>query len=1455
MANFVQRKITGAERFLKEGWFAGLFDETRFKSDSSPQETYFQTVETKVNDTSIVDTYDLVFNLQMPSIANTKFFQTARNKNTVDYYCNNKIHIRLYFKDESIFDNLVGTECVISPYILKGQTRRTSDGIYFASLNDLRKRIREATSHAITDGTPFEYDKEKLVMDNNDPPKPKRRDASKRSGPFAESQTGFTHENIVKKLKTNIVGKNDYLDNYIKYVGEKIKPGEKDSPFQEYKTRYSRSVSDDIDDIVENTKKLEPPGLVSKTNFMSIEEKRRYFNREYQYFMQFDFDLNEYKLDKDGDGNLIVVKKNKGELGEGNTALIDTDDSLIMLLKKNQWFSIVFKNINIPFDIKEIPSDVVKLEFQIENISPPDSIGEANIFYKNFFCEFLNMFFKNKIETPIKVHDVMFQYNDMVNAIYNKSEKYFSKISQLNYIARKVIYYYLKNLDEVDGNRYTNLYNEMMAAIKNSQEKTVKLITEGTSKVISKNKTELTQAVKDADDKIKIFSDIFRRDNIKVFRKHFLSAIMRTHQKTGLSSISDTEILAEYKRIMEFIKIAKTGKVPNEPSNVMATRTKFGEGAELVAARTGSIAINPAQIGGGMIEYQTGGYDEGSHDSIVSYQTGGGNFNSEDYNLMIPMNIHSMEDGINNMVVRVHKIHLQAGVEIINSGESRKQDDDSSVDIKVGDAVRFVYDNDIVYAIICGFKPGKPLNKDGSDKAMNMNDFYKTYKDIRATLESSNLKMSPQEFLSLTNLRGIKFLPFKYNDESYSFTPYDGGKIVSESQNSNLKKGLNGKFVFSCKDDKIPILPNGYVLPFVSRVKENISTGLNKLNPFSTKADIGKDNKLPQYSLPSYMTLEKVFVPPNFSEVIKELKEFRDDNPDDILKKLIKIMETNGLNDSNDCKKTSVKIAASNAEIRKKDFQTELKRINGDFKNQFLPKGQLINRKGAIKYIQNLYKQTVKEGVFVNSNGEPIRTATKLVFALNLIPTSPVKSMDLLIRALSQEGVLSMSERNKELSKKITSREEQKIKELNDGDLIEKYDGGGDIGVQYGGAEDINKAKQIIRDTIDLLQKQQILNDKAKSDFISNLDSAEANYNPDEPDPTVVASSSTSLVKSGVHPGTGFGSGTGSASNFLSNFFNKGSMGSSSSGMGSGNGIRIGNDSCGNNTSIICNNEDLVITVTLKLNELIASCMNHQMIQDYGSQPGNFQQIMNGEEGQSAPSADSSSQSAAVVVSPAQPAVNTSQPAVNTSQSATDAAAASDTSPPAVVVDPQPASSQSAGPTQLADASKPASSPPAVVVDPQLAAATSSQSTVDASKPAVVVDPQLAAATSSQSTADASKPAADAPPQPAVVVDPQLAAATSSQSAVESDSSSQSAVESVTSSQPAGPTQPVVVAPPADNPAQPVVDNDTSEQARNVRIGGYLKNNNSKSNKNRKSNKNKTKKRKSNSRKIKFTKV
>ena len=1140
----MSKVLTNIQRFKNENsFFSGLFNKSTFIPSDKPQSTTFQKLETIVNETDKIDTYDLVFNLQMPSITESPLFKYSSDRNAVDYYCNNKIHIRLYFKDENIFDTNVSPSCVITPQIYSDTTSRTNDGIYFSTVGDVREKVLEATNQAIIEGSPYVTVNGQLEENPN------------RTGPFKDSEKGIDSENIVKKL-----GNSKYLKNLVEYTGDKLKAGTPNSPFKVYNTRYNKDEPD--------------KGLISKKQIMNTEEKKRYFDSNYQYYIQYDFNLNDYTVDTDGETDEItIIKKTAPNPRPGSRALNDTDKSLIMLLSKNQWFSVVFQNINIPFDIKQIPENMVKLEFQIDNITPPAAIGDANLFYRNFFCEYLNVNIKLYNTLPINVHDVMFQYEDMKRAIKMGSKKYFSKIAQLNYLARRVLYYYLKDINDEKDSRYTKFYKQMTIDISTATSKTETIIS-GSQLTDRTLMTELKNSVAKANKDIKEFSNFFKRDNIKTFRTTFLQALMRGHSLSGLSTLNDAKIAEELTKINNFKEQSNSGVQGRQMTSELVT--SIGEDG---TQRTTNIAKKvPGITSGGATVYQTGGAKL---------------FQTEDYNLMIPMDIHTDGNGINDMVVRIHKIHLeQAFDEQAFDRETQEMDDKASVDIKVGDAIRFVYDGNIVHAIVCGFKPGKDLNDDGTDKQMNITDFRETYIAIRKTLESQNLNKTPEAFLSLTNMRGIKFLPFKYNDETYSYAPYNiEERLVANARNESVKKGLNGKFVFSCKDTTIPILPNGYVLPFISRAKEGIQTTLNKLNPFSTKADIGNDNKLPQYSLPSYMTLEKVIVPPNFSEVIKLLKDFRGNNPDEIFDKMIKIMETNGLNESNDCKITSVKVAASNFENRKKYYQDELKNIRDVFTKTYVKDGKIIDREGAIQYIKKLYNQQVKPGVFIDSNGNSMIISTKLVFAFDLIPSNPLLSMNILIRALSQDGVPSILERKRKLSKTILDSEKRDMDAANE--KLFDNDGGG---VQTGGAVDVEKADQIIKDTIDLLYKQKFIDQAKKELYVSKLESAEITYDPNEKDTTSRPSTtSTSMVKSGL--GSKSASGAEARSNFLSNLF-KGSSGISSSSSG------MGNDSCGNNTNIVCNGEDLVVTVTLKLNELISSCMNPDMIQHWGGTHG-----------------------------------------------------------------------------------------------------------------------------------------------------------------------------------------------------------------------------------------------------------
>ena len=85
--------FTPLQRIFTEGTlFSGLFDKSKFITTDTPKSADLQNLKTSVTSTDKISTYDLVFNLQMPSLANTPIFGYTKNKNAVDYYCNNKIH-------------------------------------------------------------------------------------------------------------------------------------------------------------------------------------------------------------------------------------------------------------------------------------------------------------------------------------------------------------------------------------------------------------------------------------------------------------------------------------------------------------------------------------------------------------------------------------------------------------------------------------------------------------------------------------------------------------------------------------------------------------------------------------------------------------------------------------------------------------------------------------------------------------------------------------------------------------------------------------------------------------------------------------------------------------------------------------------------------------------------------------------------------------------------------------------------------------------------------------------------------------------------------------------------------------------------------------------------------------------------------------------------------------------
>ena len=123
--------------------------------------------------------------------------------------------------------------------------------------------------------------------------------------------------------------------------------------------------------------------------FIRGKKKTKIFGKnEFQNYLQFDFNLNDYTLNSHGNG--VTKKDSVAANGNQENASRKPGDSLLLLLKKGEWFSIVFRNITIPLDLQIIPKDMVTIKLEIENSNPIGTISPNNVFYRNFFCEYLS---------------------------------------------------------------------------------------------------------------------------------------------------------------------------------------------------------------------------------------------------------------------------------------------------------------------------------------------------------------------------------------------------------------------------------------------------------------------------------------------------------------------------------------------------------------------------------------------------------------------------------------------------------------------------------------------------------------------------------------------------------------------------------------------------------------------------------------------------------------------------------------------------------------------------------------------------------------------------------------------------------------------------------------------------------------------------------------------------------
>jgi hypothetical protein len=407
--------------------------------------------------------------------------------------------------------------------------------------------------------------------------------------------------------------------------------------------------------------------------------------------------------------------------------------------------------------------------------------------------------------------------------------------------------------------------------------------------------------------------------------------------------------------------------------------------------------------------------------------------------------------GLNNMVVRITK-RFTRNIDTSSVGEDAapatpddsadqvigaqdnsdnrvitSEDKQDYVDIQVGDAIRFVYKGKITYAIVCGFKPGKKIDKKGNDEEMNMTDFRKTNIDIMASMQSHDLQMTPAEFLNVITLRGIKYLTFEYDDDLYSFADWNTREAALRSRNDELKAGLSAKFTFRCDQDKIPFLPNGYRYPTSRKYIEAFKKGLKTVTFGSTEADIGKDFNLPEYSLSSYMTLDKVITPLNFDPVINLLKSKNDDdlnNADSILKELIKEMEKYGLNTSAGCIDNTSKIKSSSLLQRRAEFIRMSDKIGKEFNATCIVNG-IINREKAVNLMRNLYARVVEQNIFVNEKGIPYKTVPQIVFLFYFMRKNFKVFLQLLITALSAPNIQDINTRRKELGSAVQEQNTQ----------------------------------------------------------------------------------------------------------------------------------------------------------------------------------------------------------------------------------------------------------------------------------------------------------------------------------------------------------------------------------------------------------------------------------------------
>ena len=1259
---------------------------------STPRPTTipFQNIIPQIIPTDTIDVYDVVFTVQMPNKVSTP------EQPNEDFYCNNKLSIRLGYKLDTLdskkdtnkyFTSTTGqgqkTACVLTPPIEMSKaaaaysitetpgipTQASLDlvkasGIYFTTYDKLNDKIK----------TTFKETYDKLhtgfetIKNIDDKTRESLNQANECLVNIDKDNIAITASDAALDAITksrDLMGQLTSLNDYFAIVGDssqeitnigqlidtaidaatKAKADVQDyinasvaaieAAHEAVNTLSKKFLPFDIPQFTANIdnnmnkqgdyftsalkEQLEPKNTSDSTfkaysssynkestvsDFLMNNATVQEYIKDNKNVMQFDFNLYDYQLNSSGDG---VIKK------DSTTPHDPNEQSLLLLLKKNQYFSVVFKNITIPFDVLDIPADVVSVGLEISNTKPIGTLTPSkatvinsqdafHIFYKNFFPTNPVIKFINQIPTPIRVKDFFFDDEEMKVAL-NSSDKYEDKLSAMQKMSRMFLVYYIKFL----GDSFTTQYGDMIKDINEAKLATSALIPKSLTSSTEKN--ALSEKVSIANDDITKLSYKFSFQDIENFRKQFTQALSRELRLTGVAKINDDLVLKiltqmSNKRNTLFNPvddISKTGIVTT--GNTITTTEEL-------------TSISPENTGLGVVS--GGDYDDAQEGGAMPLANAS---TVESWNYIVPMSMANAGTGLKDMVVTIDKkILREASADI---------DQFTSVNIQVGDTIRFVNkDGNITYALVCGFKPGKK-NKTASwytrgvktgeeiasESGMDMIDFRKSNMKLIESSQSQKLDLTPLQFLNVTNLRGIRYLPFTYDDPTYSFAESDKRGDTKKSNNVNMKAGLKGKFTFRCDISAIPLLPNGYKYSWGSKALQSIKNFGRKFMPGSSQADIGKNMDIPEYSLSSYMTLEKVMTPLNFDPVISYLKKQKDDainKPDSMIKDLVKIMQDNGLNLTQSCKDNTGQLQTADLEQRKTEFITMANMIQNRFNNECMING-VVDPDKAIKFIQGLYNEKVEPGILVNEQGITMQTVPKIIYALSLIPSNIDLNMKLLLLALTKEDIQPLDVQRTDISKKIIR---QRTKDQLDEDVLE------------GGASK-DDAVQIITNSINTLDSQGFLPPGYANNYRRALSTVAIGFDPEtekqklvenatnaKENPALYVSSAqvAPVVQAAqaaqgaqaiapidsMQPASPKLKMIDRAKEAVSNVGSK--LGSlftrSQTAMvpGAAGMPMFSGDSCGNNTNITCNGEDLIISVSLKLSDLISSCVDPDMI-------------------------------------------------------------------------------------------------------------------------------------------------------------------------------------------------------------------------------------------------------------------